>query len=167
MAVGPGRRPLRDFLKALGLGRRGRVRGIQAFGEITWQHGGTLATEVAQAGVCRDFEALGAGGLALDLPGRGVHLLAPDAALHLRCPGPIPAFGSGFLASGALPPDGLARGRFTLGLGGNHAPREDDGYSLSFGGRVALRIQRGRIHQQILREPAGSVSAASLGPQLG
>jgi len=104
MAVGPGRRPLRDFLKALGLGRRGRVRGIQAFGEITWQHGGTLATEVAQAGVCRDFEALGAGGLALDLPGRGVHLLAPDAALHLRCPGPIPAFGSGFLASGAAPP---------------------------------------------------------------
>jgi len=39
-------------------------------------------------------------------------------------------------------------------------------YSLSFGGGW-LRIQRGRIHQQILREPAGSVSAASLAPQLG
>lgn len=57
------------------------------------------------------------------------------------------------MLSGAVPISALARRTFTVVL---HAPGSpvDDGYSASLHGRLELRLQRGRVGQQMIDAPA-------------
>ncbi|MDQ6745733.1 MAG: hypothetical protein M3Z27_06955 [Actinomycetota bacterium] len=153
LAFGPARRPLRDFLAALGLSRRGRASGIIAFGGVVWDGGGTLTSVVSQAGACRDSVALGGAALDLGLPGRTVRYLDPSDPFRSRCPGPLLSSPNA-LAFGRLPAGGLARGRLTVVVGA-HRTFRDDGYDGLLSGRLSLTLQRGRIQQRFLRQLVG------------
>lgn len=152
-AIGPAKRPYRDFLAALGRGP-GNPRGIQVFGEIGWSQGGTVTEDITQAGTCTDSAVLGAGGIILAPRGSGlVASYRPVAAPRTRCPGPIVAPGQA-LATGTLARADLRRRTLTLNL--SAAPAfQDDGYSATISGHFAFSFRRGPLTQQVTTQPTG------------
>ena len=142
-AVGPAKRPYRDFLAALGRGP-GNPRGIEVFGEIGWSQGGTVAEALTQAGTCTDSAVLGGGAVILQPHGSGlVADYAPITAPRTRCPGPIVAPGE-TLATGALARADLRRRTLKLSLSGGPA-FQDDGYHATVSGRFAFSFRRGPL----------------------
>ncbi len=154
-ATGPANRPYRDFLAALGLSRVGNPRGIQTFGAINWRDTGTVVTRLTQSGACVDSGALGGGSVVLELQGgTALASYSPLTPPRTRCPGPMIG-PSQTVASGRLPSSDFARRVFTITL--NAAPSlEDDGYSGTLRGHLALTLRRGRLSQQFFTQPAGA-----------
>jgi hypothetical protein len=156
-ATGPTTRPLRDFLKALGLRRGGRISGIDVSGGIYWSKSGSVAEDLTQSGTCADRAPLGPGGVNLIVQGASVlsSYSVFSGALRTRCPGPLLGTSDGTLASATFARRLLARRTFTIEL----LPArsfEDDGFFGSLSGRLSLTIRtHGRLSQQVFTEPVG------------
>ena len=151
-AFGPARRPYRDFLAALGLSRRGRVAGIQAFGDIQLSNDGRLDWTLTQPAFCSDSAQVSPGDISLAADsGR---LLAFDDASgfsHLRCPGPLLGEPLGIGASDTVPLGDLSHRAFTMRLRGTGG-FSDDGYTGDVGGGLSLAVRPGRVTQHIITE---------------
>ena len=155
-AFGPARRPYRDFLAALGLSRRGRAAGIQAFGDIQLSSGGRLDWRLTQPGFCSDSAQVSAGDISLAV-GSG-RLSAFDGASgfsHLRCPGPLLGETLDIGASAAVPLGDLSHRLFTMRLRGSGG-FSDDGYTGDVGGGLSLAVRPGKVTQHIFSEQVGS-----------
>ena len=149
IAAGPARRPLRDFLAALGRRAFGaRARGITVLGYAVWSGGGTVSTQVSHAASCSDTAPLGAGLVVLGAAARGLAAdYVPDSQ-STRCPGPMAPSQDG-IALGIVPWSQLRGLTFTITLRPFPAAYEDDGYTVSAGGEVRLTFQRSEPAQQI------------------
>jgi hypothetical protein len=147
VATGPARRPVADFLAALGLSRTGRPRGIAVSGSLDWVQ--PVRAAVSQAGnLCADTA-----------PSGGVEIgFGPRRASggftetwRTRCPGPSLADVQPFL-TGPLDRSALGRHQFGINIAGKDA-FSDDGYVILARGRLSLVVRRGRITQQVSTEP--------------
>ncbi|HZU40164.1 MAG TPA: hypothetical protein VE992_03895 [Solirubrobacteraceae bacterium] len=150
-AIGPARRPLRDFLTALGLARGGRVRGIAVSGDVVWNAGGTVSERFSQTGSCLDHATLGQGILVLGLTRTRLSAVLAAAPPRARCPGPVAPLAGG-IAAGTVPRAELGAARITVTLNGGPS-LDDDGYTISTSGRVSLTLRRGRAVARIFTGP--------------
>ena len=149
-AIGSARLPYRDFLAALGLSRRGRVRGISVTGFLAWDQGGTLTGTLTQSSQCSWIGPLGSGMLLLS-PSRGVLSASyqPLGASERRCPGPEIESNADAIGSGKASLHELLTGPLTLRLHGIGI-FSDDGYTGRGSGSLSFTLKRGRLHQQLL-----------------
>jgi hypothetical protein len=152
IATGPAARPYSDFLAALGLSPTGQSRGIGTGLFAGWTQG-PLTVGETQAGTCTDSGPGGAMFLEMTA-GRGVLRGGGGiTAWRTRCPGPMPAVGNAMLTE-AVPVRSLAHRTFTVTLR-PAGTLQDDGYTISLHGRLTLTFRRGRITQQMFRQPVG------------
>jgi hypothetical protein len=150
-AFGPVKRPYRDYLAALGLGR-GRTKGIDVTGVISWDDRGLFHEQVSQSGTCSDALSLQGGLVGLNPSGRSVEAAYFLAAnLRTRCPGPIVSPNPGLL-TGVFPRGDLSKRSFTLTMRSGSA-FEDDGYVGRTGGHLSLTVRRGRISSSTFSLP--------------
>jgi hypothetical protein len=162
-ATGPAKRPLRDFLTAMGLASGGRPAGIQAFGIIVWDDRGAASARLTQNGQhCADTAPLGYGFAVVGIArARVIALYAPgydylglgNPSVRTRCPGPTmtnPA-----QIQGAAPLSVMHRRSFTIALSPAQSSAEDDGYIVALHGQVWLTFTRGPVTQRIVTTPAG------------
>jgi hypothetical protein len=144
------RRPLRDVLTALGLRRGGNPRGITAFGVFVAARRGTDDAQFTQgANSCTDTGPAGPAAIELVVSGgvANATLLAPGAAMHLRCPGP--AFSNGTaLATGSA---ALGR-RSTIRLRTGRSV-SDDGYAGRTVSTVAITLSHPRVKSHVQSVP--------------
>ena len=155
-AVGPAKRPYRDFLAALGLDPAGNPRGIEVYGTIGWS-GGSLAETIDQdGGVCRDRVPTGGDAIQLTIDRHGlVGTYTPGWSLRTRCPGPfLPQFDPTSLATGRVAASALRHRTFTLRLAGSLATN-DEGYSVVSHTGMSFVLRRGRLTQHVAVEPGG------------
>ncbi len=150
VAVGPARRPYRDFLTALGLSHRGRSRGISV-GVLAGLTGRVDAAVIQAGSTCTDTASTG--GVSFDFglgsPGGSVF----SGSWRTRCPGPILEGGShGLVAS--FDRAALGHREFSLGLRATGS-LQDDGYVIVPHGRLSMLLRRGRITQQVIAGPTG------------
>jgi hypothetical protein len=149
VAMGPARRPYRDFLAALGLGGNGKRRGIQVFATVGWDHDGG---SIAQSGPCTDAASLPGGQVTMALQRGAIKAsYSLTGSPQTRCPGPALDFGDQ-LALARLSRRILGRRTFTIHLRAA-PPVADDGYTIRFRGGLALALRRGRITQHIQTIP--------------
>ena len=149
-AIGSARLPYRDFLAALGLSRRGRVRGIVVNGFLVWDRGGTLSSSLTQNSQCSWTGPLGPGVVLLS-PSRGVlsaRYLGLGALEH-RCPGPEIGSNADAIGSGTASLHARLTSPLTLRLR-TVGTFSDDGYTGRGSGSLSLTLKRGRLHQQRL-----------------
>jgi hypothetical protein len=162
-AVGPAKRPYRDFLAALGLRSGGRSAGISVGGLVTWTDRGTVTESLRAPASCSDSGLLGGGSVSFGVTGgtlqAGYQPLPTSIflgqPLRTRCPGPI--ISGGFeLATGGIPRARLRRRTFTIELHGSGVP-EDEGAQVIPSGTITLHLRRGRIQQTVETVPAGAL----------
>jgi hypothetical protein len=160
-AIGPAKRPYRDFLASLGLSSAGRSAGIDVAGTLTWSDVGTVLASLRQSATCSDRAPLGSGAASLQMIGRRLYVrylgpggsgLGGQTGLRTRCPGPFVAPGNE-LATGSIARSRLRRRSVSVRLRATHTPG-DQGYDISLAGALTLRLRRGRLHQQFLTLPA-------------
>ncbi len=150
-AIGPSRRPYRDFLAALGQGRTGNPHGIEVLRDFSWHDSGQTTAEVDHGGACRDSVRLTASALQLGISRRRSTVrYAPTASsfdpLRARCPGPI--LGSHALAVGHASSSVLGRRRLILPIRtgfGFH----DRAYQVRTASNLSVTLQRTRISQSV------------------
>lgn len=150
-ASGPAKRPLRDFLTALGLARGGRTSGISVVGVIIWSRGGTVHERLDQSGTCRDVAGLDGGLLVLEAGRRQLAGFIATAAPRTRCPGPVVQSANG-LAAATAARSALARPVLTLEFKAGPAVN-DDGYTVTDSGGLTLTLRRGRPSTTITSVP--------------
>ena len=139
------RRPLRDQLAALGLGKRGNPRGILIIGALLVRGPATYDVDVTQgANTCRDSAPPGPGVLVVSGIGGPVTagFSQGPPQLHLRCPGPMLSLDNG-LASTRLRLASLRRGG-TIHLKTVHELR-DDGYTARTEANVTVTLSRPKV----------------------
>jgi hypothetical protein len=161
VAIGPAKRPYRDFLTALGLSSSGRSAGIEVDGILTWDDSGIVAESLRQSTSCVDRASLGSGAASLQMIGRRLHVrylggggytLGGQTALRTRCPGPLVAPGTA-LGAGSIPRSRFRHRSVTVRLRATPA-LSDQGYDISLAGTLTLRLRRGPLQQQIAAFPA-------------
>jgi hypothetical protein len=149
---GPARRPLPDFLAALGRRRGGDAFGLTVSGGGDPPVRGAVTAHVRMPARCRDTAALSAVGLRLqtDAGRMQVALSAPGGLrdpLRTRCPGP--ALGSHELAAGGVPLTAFAGRTVTVTL---HGVRSTAGaYRLRSVGSFSLTLRLVGQSTQIFR----------------
>jgi hypothetical protein len=150
--VGSAKRPMRDFLAALGFRSGGRGRGLQVGGSINWGHGGRLVAALNPSPQCSDSRPLGGGAIDIEpRPGSLTAALTVEDDLRTRCPGPLAGLRATAFAQ--LPRGVLRRRVFSFSLRAQPAWR-DDGYRVRQAGSLVITVLRGRITQQVVRAPA-------------
>lgn len=155
IATGTATRPYRDFLAALGRSTAGDPRGIGVVGDIGWNTGGSIISDLTQSGTCVDTEQLGGGGIGLQLRGDALIASYTVASPRTRCPGPL--LGSNkSLAAGKLARRQLVHHTFTIQVHSARTLFPDDGYLATLGGGLSFTIQGvGHPSQQVILEPTG------------
>lgn len=151
VATGPASRPYRDFLTALRLSHAGRARGINVGALISVAQAGEVTADFTAPSACTDTAADADLFISGAVVGHVVRLATSSAPWRTRCPGPRLQELSP-RSSGAVSLSAIGRRTFTVAV----RPRGsvlDDGYSASLQGRLALRLRRGRVTQQVLAEP--------------
>ena len=152
IATAPLRRPKRDLLAALGVGRGGNPSGIRVEGGGLASGHGVIAADLTQPGTsCRDQASLDQ--VTLELRKRADRLtvsLSPGASaagpLRTRCPGP--ALGSHQLTSASLPLTVLRRPAFTANFGG--VSFSNGPYRVSTRSSLTVTLHRTTVTFQIL-----------------
>lgn len=151
-ATGPARRPVRDFLTALGRGRGGDRSGITVNGGGQPSVLGGVSAHLRTPGRCRDTDAVTAVGLQLQARAGRMQIALSAAVgqrdlLRTRCPGP--ALGSRRLAAGSVPLTAFSRPTVTVTL---HGARFAAGpYRVTDVGSVTLTLHRAGQSIQIYR----------------
>jgi hypothetical protein len=149
LAVGPARRPYRDFLTALGLSRSGRSRGIAVDLIVSWT-GGVRATVNQAGGTCTGTASTG--GVSFGF-GLGTDAGEFEGSWRTRCPGPIFSNGSQALTA-SFDRAALGHREFSVGMRASGS-LADDGYVIVPHGGLSVLLGRGRVTQQVFSEPAG------------
>lgn len=150
-AIGPSRRPYRDFLAALGLSRTGNPHGIEVIPSFSWRDTGQTTAVVDHGGACRDSVRLTASALELGISRRRLTVrYAPTASsfdpLRTRCPGPV--LGSHALAIGHASSALLGRRRLTLAIHTGIGFR-DRAYQVHTASSLSVTLQRTGISQSV------------------
>lgn len=152
-ATGPARRPVRDFLTALGRGRGGDRSGITVSGGGGASVLGTVTTHLRTPARCRDTAPVTTVALRLRAHGGRMQIALSGAGglagdlLRTRCPGP--ALGSRRLAAGSVPLTAFSRPTVTVTL---HGARFAAGpYRVTDVGSFTLTLHRAGQSIQIYR----------------
>ncbi|MDQ6776375.1 MAG: hypothetical protein M3071_09200 [Actinomycetota bacterium] len=146
-AIGPARRPYRDFLAALGLSARGDRAGIAVGGGGEVRLHGLISADLHQGRECRDTTRLFSAAVTLRAGAGRVRLsFAPAASqasdpLRTRCPGP--ALVEHDLASATEPLSALRPPALTVALRG--ATFGDGVYRVRPTSTLVLTLRRTRI----------------------
>jgi hypothetical protein len=165
-AVGPARRPYRDFLKALGISHGGDAKGIDVSGYVYWDApAAAITADIAQGPVtCRD-QAAGGGGSVLIAGPRGhlrgaYSLFGYESGLfRTRCPGPV---GPQAQLTGAFEPGRTLAARTAVLSFTRPQPFSDDGYTGMLAPHVTMTLRRGRLHSNFEEVPKVAGLSADL-----
>jgi hypothetical protein len=152
-AAADARRPLADFMAALGRRRGGNPRRIAVYGSIDWT-GGLVVERIRQQSSCVDRQPLGGSAMAM-MPAHRVvtGTFGAFGTVRTSCPGPFVGR-DGRLARASFRIADLAAGRASVVL--RPLPSiQDDGYSASIHGHLTLSIRPGRITTSTFLEPVG------------
>ena len=150
-AMAPLRRPERDVLTALGVGRGGDRSGIAVVGAGEVAVDGEVAADLTQGGACRDQAAVHRLEVVLAERAHRLRLaISPIASqagdpLRTRCPGPD--LGPHQLTSASLPLSVLRRRSFTATLRGGSF--RDGPYRVTTQSTLTVTLRRGRVTTRI------------------
>ena len=151
-AIAPLRRPKRDLLTALGVGRRGNPSGIGVEGAGEASLRGEVTADLTQQDVCRD--QVGLRQAAIELRQRADRLeisVSPaesqaDDPLRTRCPGP--ELGSHQLTSASVPLSVLRHSSFSVALRGGSF--SDGPYRVTTRSTLTITLRRARVTTQVV-----------------
>jgi hypothetical protein len=153
---GPARIPESRFRASLGL--TSGARPLALGGGLSWEDSGAATVSVSQGGnTCRATAPIEGASLQFRSTRRRVLVtLGTSSTLRSECPGPFVAASNQMtqLAAGSLPLSRLGRRTFSVRLH-TSGTISDEGYVIRLRGALTVRIRRGRITQQIVKEPSG------------